>query len=81
MHLCNGKRLDNIVEDNNFASYILFVLILFIQTDDDSMDVKMGKHLIQLVNKINMKKIRSIHDEELSRICVDFFINEVQIVK
>ena len=39
------------------------------------MDVKMGKHLIQLVNKINMKKIRSIHDEELSRICVDFFIN------
>lgn len=68
------------MEDNNFASYILFVLILFIQTDDDSMDVKMGKHLIQLVN-VAAVKIRSIHDEELSRICVDFFINEVQIVK
>ena len=44
------------------------------------MDVKMGKHLIQLVN-VAAVKIRSIHDEELSRICVDFFINEVQIVK
>ena len=45
LHLCNARPLDNIVKDNKFASQILHIL-----PDDDSLDVKTGKHLIQLLN-------------------------------